>query len=418
MQIQQLLNRVAHYKGFVHGEATFYENRRGQPCLDFRVRPRKGSKAMCSGCGERRPGYDTSDERRFQFIPLWGILVFFVYVMRRVDCPQCGVRVERVPWADGKARITNAYAWFLAGWAKRLSWTQTAEVFHTSYHYVFASVQSAVEWGRAHMNLDGIEAIGVDEIQYRLGHRYLTLVYQIDAGRRRLLWIGENRTKETFDSFFDWLGETRCGAIKYICSDMWKPYLTVAKSRIGNAVHILDRFHLVAHLNKAVDQVRREEAARMRREGYEPILAKLRWCLLKKPENLTAGQSEKLKSLLGYNLKTVRAYLLKEEFQLFWNYVSPYWAGKFLDRWCTRAMRSRIEPVKRVARTYRTHRPLILNWFAAKKQFSSGVVEGLNNKAKLTTKRAYGFSSLKTLQIALYHTLGDLPEPEIAHRFF
>jgi len=123
-------------------------------------------------------------------------------------------------------------------------------------------------------------------------------------------------------------------------------------------------------------------------------------------------------SLLGYNLKTVRAYLLKEEFQLFWNYVSPYWAGKFLDRWCTRAMRSRIEPVKRVARTYRTHRPLILNWFAAKKQFSSGVVEGLNNKAKLTTKRAYGFSSLKTLQIALYHTLGDLPEPEIAHRFF
>ena len=114
----------------------------------------------------------------------------------------------------------------------------------------------------------------------------------------------------------------------------------------------------------------------------------------------------------------MRAYLLKEEFQLFWNYVSPYWASKFLDRWCTRAMRSRIEPVKRVARTYRTHRPLILNWFAAKKQFSSGVVEGLNNKAKLTTKRAYGFSSLKTLQIALYHTLGDLPEPEIAHRFF
>jgi len=418
MQIQQLLNRVYRLKGFVYGEVSLHEDRQGRPCVHVQVRPRKGSKAMCSGCGERRPGYDTSDERRFQFIPLWGILVFFVYVMRRVDCPQCGVRVERVPWADGKARITNAYAWFLAGWAKRLSWTQTAEVFHTSYYYVFASVRSAVEWGRAHMNLDGIEAIGVDEIQYRLGHRYLTLVYQIDAGRRRLLWIGENRTKETFDSFFDWLGETRCGAIKYICSDMWKPYLTVAKSRIGNAVHILDRFHLVAHLNKAVDQVRREEAARMRREGYEPILAKLRWCLLKKPENLTAGQSEKLKSLLGYNLKTVRAYLLKEEFQLFWNYVSPYWAGKFLDRWCTRAMRSRIEPVKRVARTYRTHRPLILNWFAAKKQFSSGVVEGLNNKAKLTTKRAYGFSSLKTLQIALYHTLGDLPEPEIAHRFF
>mgnify|MGYP005858501973 CR=1 FL=1 len=418
MQIQQLLNRVYRHKGFVYGKATVYENARGQACLDVRVRPRKGSKATCSGCGERRPGYDRLDERRFHFIPVWGFLVFFVYTMRRVDCPQCGVRVERVPWADGKARITKAYGWFLAGWAKRLSWAQTAEAFRTSYYHVFVSVQMAVQWGRAHANYDGIEAIGVDEIQYRLGHRFLTLVYQIDAGRRRLLWIGENRSKETFESFFDWFGERRSRAIKYICSDMWQAYIEVAKVRIGQAIHILDRFHLVAHLNKALDDVRREEANRMRREGYEPILSKSRWCLLKKPENLTAGQSEKLKSLLGYNLKTARAYLLKEELTLLWNYVSPYWAGKFLDRWCTRAMRSRIEPVKRVARTYRKHRPLILNWFAAKKQFSSGVVEGLNNKAKLTTKRAYGFSSLETLEIALYHTLGDLPEPELAHRFF
>jgi len=107
-----------------------------------------------------------------------------------------------------------------------------------------------------------------------------------------------------------------------------------------------------------------------------------------------------------------------EEFQQFWDYVSAHWAGQFLDHWCAMAMRSRIEPMKAVARMLRSHRPLILNWFRAKKAFSCGVVEGLNNKAKLTTRKAYGYSSFTTLQIALYHTLGNLPEPKFTHRFF
>ena len=117
------------------------------------------------------------------------------------------------------------------------------------------------------------------------------------------------------------------------------------------------------------------------------------------------------------NLRTVRAYLLKEELQQFWHYVSPHWVGQFLDHWCATAMRSRIEPMKDVARMLRSHRPLILNWFRAKKEFSCGVVEGLNNKAKLTTRKAYGCAHFNTLETALYHTLGNLPEPKFAHRF-
>jgi transposase len=147
------------------------------------------------------------------------------------------------------------------------------------------------------------------------------------------------------------------------------------------------------------------------------VLTHSRWCLLKRPENCTEKQTVKLQELLAINLKTVRAYLLKEDFQRFWNYSSTAWATKFLNDWCSRTMRSRIEPMKKVARMLRSHRDLILNWFKAKNQISLGAVEGLNNKAKVTTKKAYGFKSLEVVKLALYHTLGNLPEPEVAHRF-
>ena len=252
MHIQTILNRVQKHKGFVYGEAKLLKEKK-ETVLEVSVRAWKGSRGKCSQCGRKAAGYDVLAPRRFEFIPFWGILVVFVYAMRRVQCPRCSVKVEQVPWAVGKSPTTWAYAWFLAGWAKRLAWSQVAETFH---------------------------------------------------------------------------------------------------------------------------------------------------------------------DLLRYNLKTVRAYLLKEEFQQFWDYVSPHWAGQFLDHWCGMALRSRIEPVKAVARMLRSHRPLILNWFRAKKEFSCGVVEGLNNKAKLTTRKAYGYAHFKTLEIALYHTLGDLPEPKFTHRFF
>ncbi|OQX09195.1 MAG: ISL3 family transposase, partial [Desulfobulbaceae bacterium A2] len=121
--------------------------------------------------------------------------------------------------------------------------------------------------------------------------------------------------------------------------------------------------------------------------------------------------------LLAYNLKAVRAYLLKEDFQRFWGYSSPAWAGKFLDQWCTRTMRSRLNPMKKVAHMLRSHRPLLLNWFKAKGQIALGCVEGFNNKAKVVTKRAYGFRSYDHLKIALYHSLGDLPAPERTHKY-
>lgn len=417
MQLKTILNRVQRHAGFVYGDGQLTEEGDDRFLLEVPIRPRANSRPICSGCHRPGPGYDTLAERRFQFVPLWGILVFFRYPMRRVDCPRCGVRVEQVPWAEGKQQLTRTYAWFLAGWAKKLSWTEVARSFRTSWDTVFRAVEMAVGWGREHMSLEGIEAIGVDEILWHRGHKYLTLVYQIDAGCKRLLWVGEHRTLKTLLRFFRWLGRERSEQLRFVCSDMWKPYLRVIAKRAGQAIHVLDRFHIMSHLSKAIDEVRAKEARRIKAEGYEPILKKKRWCLLKRPENLTERQETSLRDLLQYNLATVRAYLLKEDFQGFWEYVSPYWAGEFLDRWCKRVMRSRLEPMKAVARMLRRHNELILNWFRAKKAISAGVVEGFNNKAKVTTRKAYGFRTFKAAEIALFHTLGNLPEPEVAHRF-
>jgi transposase len=193
--------------------------------------------------------------------------------------------------------------------------------------------------------------------------------------------------------------------------------LHVIAKKASQALHVLDRFHIASHMNKAVDQVRAQEARELKAKGCQPVLKHSRWCLLKRPENRTDKQWIKLADLVRYNLKTVRSFLLKEEFQFFWEYVSPHWAGLFLDAWCYQTMRSRIEPMKKVARMLRSHRELLLNWFRAKKQISAGVVEGFNNKAKLTTRKAYGFRTFRATQVALYHTLGALPEPGITHKF-
>src|SRR6202022_3245042 len=358
---------------------------------------------------------------RFEFVPFWGFMVLLLYRMRRVDCRTCGVRVEEVPWAIGKHQLTKAYMLFLAHWARKLSWKETAVAFRSTWDKVCQAVEVVGGGGVEHRDLGEVRAIGVYEIQYAKGHKYLTLVYQIEEDCTRLLWIGKDRTVESFEHFFVLIGKQLSEGIEFVCSDMWKPYLRVIRERCTNALNILDRFHIVAKMNEALDDVRAAEARRLAQDGYEPVLTKTRWCVLKRRSNLTDKQRFRLHDLLRYNLKTVRAYLQKEDFQQFWQYESPTWAGKFLDDWCRQVMRSHIQPMKKIAKTLRRHRELLLNYFRAKGQLSMGAVEGLNNKAKLTMRKSYGFRTFRVLEIALYHALGKLPEPPdppATHRFF
>jgi transposase len=416
VELKTILNRCHRFKSFVYSATHFSDDGKS---IHIAVLARTGSKPICSGCGDPGSTYDTArTPRGFAFVPLWGFAVWLWYQMRRVDCSKCGVTVEKVPWAEGKHACCNAYRLFLARWARRISWSEVASVFGTSWGVVYRAIRWVVDYGLTHRALDGVEAIGVDEIAVWSGHKYLTVVYQIDQGARRLLWVGKERTVQSFRGFFAMFGGMRAKALRFVASDMWRPYLDVIAEFASQAVHVLDRFHVVAKVNKAIDEVRAEERRALAREGYAPILKHARWCLLKNPENLTSKQASKLADVLRYDLRSVRAYLLKQSLQLFWTYPSAYWAGWYLDKWCTRALRSRLEPMKKIARTLRGHHELILNWFRASKEISSAAVEGMNANAKLALRKARGFRTYEVLETALYHELGRLPEPTcVTHRF-
>ena len=221
----------------------------------------------CSRCLKPAPGYDRLPPRQWLFVPLWAIAVVFLYTPRRVECPEHGIIVEHIPWSAGKRPLCTAMMIFLARWGRRLSWKETAQIFGTSWEAVYRSVDWFVQWGLAHRVLEGVQSIGVDEIHWGKGLKsanFLTVIYQIDRHCRRLLWVGPKRTMRTLHKGLDALGSTVVAGLCFVCSDMWQPYLAVIKERAGHALHVLDRFHIVSHLNQAVDQVRRGECVRLR----------------------------------------------------------------------------------------------------------------------------------------------------------
>jgi transposase len=306
----------------------------------------------------------------------------------------------------------------LARWAKRLPWNKVAEIFDCGWHQVCEAVTQAVNWGLEHRDISNVLAIGVDEIYFGVKSKYQTLVYQLCSDRPRLLFIAEGHKEEALSGIFKREGEAWCAKIKYVCSDMWRAYLNSVAKLLPNAMHILDRFHIEAKLNEAVDKIRRAEASELAGKGLI-ILKNLRYAFLKRPDNLTDKQRDGLQKIINKrNLKTIRAYHWKESFRLFWEYKQPHAASKYLRRWCRGANMSRLKPIKTFVKTLRKHEALILNWFRAKKQFSSGAVEAMNRGAGLVSNLARGFRTPEMRKIALFHALGDLPMPsEHTHRF-
>ena len=325
--------------------------------------------------------------------------------------------VEVVPWCDGKNQLTTTYRWFLATWARRLSWSEVAAIFRTSWNSVCRAVDHAVEWGLAHRDLSGLTAMGVDEIAWSRGHRYLTLIYDIGGAARRLLAVAEKRPEASLRSCLESLGETACKQVKYVCSDMWKPYRNVIAEKLGAAVHVLDRFHVMQKFGKAIDEIRAEESKRLKHDGYEPVLKRSRWCFLNRPANLTDKQTVKLAEVLKYNLRTVRAYLLREEFQRFWEYKSPSMGREVSGRMDGPGDAVQAGADEEGCPDDTQSSALDPELVPCRGQVSAGAVEGLNNKVKLVTRKSYGFRTAHVAKLALLHNLGNLPEPKRTHRF-
>ena len=408
MLIKTILKETVPLQGFKIDSITKTER-----YIQVQLMPDQRYKPLCGRC--QKPGRfrDIRSQRHFKHVPLWNIAVELSYCPRRVSCHGCsGVYVEHLPWAAGKRRMTTAYACFLATWARLLPWKQVADLFHCSWGTVSSAVHYVVDYGLRHRDLSNLSVIGIDEISRKKGHHYLTNVYDLESGA--LIWSAPGRSKETLTDFFQLLGEDGCHRLKGICCDMWRPYIDVVQQYAPQATIVFDKFHIVSHLMKAVDQVRRDEI-REKGKSHKELVTHTRYIWLKNPWNLTDQQKGRLSVLEKLNLKINRAYLLKESFRQLWNYKTMGWASRFLKKWFWWATHSRLKPMRDFAWMLRRHEQGLLNYF--KLRIDNGMVEGLNNKAKVVSHRAYGYRSSHMYITALYHCLGDLQMPKLLHRF-
>ena len=385
MLIKTILKETISLQGFkieliVKNEGTFLVHL----MPDHRFNP------LCGRCLKPGRFRDVRLQRHFKHVPLWNIPVELAYYPRRVSCQACvGVYVEHMPWVAGKRRMTTAYACFLATWARLLPWKQVAELFNCSWGTVCSAVRHVVDYGLQQRDLSDLSMIGIDEISRKRGHNYLTNVYDLKTSA--LIWSAPGRTKDTLAGFFQLLGPQGCQQIEVICCDMWRPYFDVVKQYAPDAIIVFDKFHIVSHLMSAVDQVRRDEI-REKGKDHKELVTHTRFIWLKNPWNLTDKQKGRLSTLEKLNLKINRAYLLKESFRQFWNYRTQGWATRFLKKWFWWATHSRLKPMRDFAWMLRRHEHGLLNYF--KLRIDNGMVEGLNNKAKVVSHRAYGYRSL------------------------
>lgn len=359
----------------------------------------------CGHCGgETRMTRGRRRERRWKDLSLRDKAFWIVYRPFRVFCPRCGLRVEKVPWARRWERVTQALAQAIALLAKKLSFKEVAEYFGLDWKVVATVVKRVVEEGLKLRKVKTLHILGIDEVSRKKGHRYLTLVYDLKRGK--LLWVGLDRKQETLDEFFRWLGKRRARTLRAICLDMWAPYLASVQHHAPQATLVFDRFHVVQHLNRAIDEVRRAEVRRLaHQEGID--LKKTRFILLKNPWNLTPKEHRRLSYLLKLNLPIVRAYYLKEEFQRFWDYLQEKRAQAHLKQWFWWATHSRLQPIIEFARLVKDHLTGLLAW--TKLRISNGALEGMNNKIKLVSHRSFGFRNPQFFMTAIYHCCADLP---------
>jgi transposase len=369
---------------------------------------REHRRLHCGECGRaalriapmRRP------ERRWRDLALREHVIVLVYAPCRVHCPRCGLRVERVPWADKWQRVTHALARAVAALARELTWSAVAHHFRLNWKTIATVVEGVVLWGLQHRRWEPLHVIGIDEVSRRKGQRYVTIVY--DLSRGRVVWVGRDRDAATMERFFTWLGPRRARAIRTVCCDMWSVYIDAVETHLPQAALVFDRFHVSQYLSRAVDEVRRQTWREL--QGAEKVEFKhTRFLWLKNPENLAPDERTRLSALLRLNSPIVKAYLLKEDLRRFWTYRYTAWAGAHLLQWLWRASHSRLEPFQKLARMLRAHLDGILVWI--KLRVSNGALEGMNNKVKVISHRAYGYRTTWTYMANIYHCCAGLPQP-------
>ncbi len=389
------------------------------------LRPTARARGRCGVCGRRAPGYDAgAGRRRWRALDLGTIRAVLEADAPRVRCREHGVVVASVPWARHDAGHTHAFDETVAWLATQSSKSTVTALMRVAWRTVGAIITRV--WADVEARTDrfaGLARIGIDEISYKRGHKYLMVVVDHDA--RRLVWAAPGRDKATLAGFFEVLGPERCAQITHVSADGAEFIDTVVAATCPAAVRVADPFHVVKWATEAVDEVRREawnEARRLARgepkrgRGRPPAdapprpasdrataLKGARFALWKNPEDLTEHQQTKLAWIAATDPKLHRAYLLKEGLRLIFRMTHPE-AAAALDRWICWARRCRIPAFVKLQRSIVKHRPRILA--AIEHHLSNGLVESTNTKIRLITRMAYGFASPEPLIALALLSLG------------
>ena len=386
------------------------------------VRPKARHRQRCGRCGRRSPWYDAGEgRRRWRSLDLGTTPVWFVADAPRVSCKVHGVTVTQVPWARHDARFTRQFDDTVAWLATQCSKTAITMLLRIAWRTVGSIITRVVaDIDRQVDRLEGLKRIGIDEISYKRGHRYLTVVVDHDSGR--LVWAAPGRDKATLRKFFDELGDERSAQITHVSADQADWIATVVSERASQAELCADPFHIVAWATEALDQVRRDawNAARdtsgkpgtRRASGEAKMLKHARYALWKNPENLTDRQRVKLDWIAKTDPKLHRAYELKEGLRMVFA-VKGEDGKQALDDWISWAQRCRIQPFVDLQRRIRKHRVAIDA--TLEHGLSQGLVESTNTKIRMLTRIAFGFRSPDALIALAMLSLGGY-RPQLPHQ--
>lgn len=371
--------------------------------LHLGVKPFKNG-CLCPKCGRRCKILRFLDKRVWRDVVVCGIPVFFHYSPKEVLCPTHGPIMERIPWADYRSRVTYRLELMILTLTQQMTQKAVSGLVKIPPSTLSELIHRVIHREREGHKIRGLKVIGIDEISYAKGRKFITLVYDMERGC--VVWIGKGKGKETIDSFFTKeLSQYQRDKIQVACCDMAKAYISSIKEHCKNATLVLDKFHIIQSLNKAVDAVRKDvwrEACKTGRQAIKGV----RWLIAYSSASRSQGQTRKINLLEKSNNKIYRAWLLKDNFEHFWDYVSPGHAANFLNAWITRALRSRIDSMKEFALMLRRHQDNILSFI--KEPVTNARAEGINRLLKIIKNRSSGFKSLQGFENMIHLCAGDL----------
>jgi transposase len=373
--------------------------------VDVVVEHRAGEEFGCPECGKKFGVYDHAEERSWRHLDSCQFTTMLRARIPRVQCPEHGVRQAKVPWAEPRSRFTLMFERFAIDVLLETDVAGAAKILGITWDEAHHLMQRAVARGRARKPRGLARRIGIDEKAIAKRHKYLTIVSNLDTGT--VEFLAEGRTKASMFSYLAPYTVVQVAQIESIAMDMWAPFFETAMEWIPFAADkiVFDRYHVVQHMNHAVDQVRRAESKVLSAEG-DATLKGSRYLWLFGKENVPDKSAEHFASLQATNLKTARAWAIKEMLRDLWNCDSREDAAAFHTRWHAWATRARLPAVRKVAAMVKSHLHNILTYYAH--GITNAVSEGLNSAIQTIKKRAGGYRNVENFKTAIYFHCGGL----------